>query len=463
MKWLISVIGVFILFAAPAFSQNSLQGIWEGGITIPGGELKIIFKIEEDSTKGYTGTLDIPQQGARGLQLNPIVQNGDSVSLTFSAGQITGVFTGAFDSETKISGSYSQGGPSTTFAVERSAEKVQTPPKPSNETDLIIQNGEIEIGGTLTLPEGEIKAPLLIMSSGSGAQDRDSNIFDFKIFQVIAQHLAKNGIPSFRYDDRGVGKSSGNFSEAPLGDLTSDVEAIITHFQNAEENSFQNFTVLGHSQGGVVAGKVAAENPETVSQLILMGSTAPSLSEILRYQVEFAYSTSPVEKSLIEKEINAREELMQAIVQNGDIDVAKANYNKSYTDVLNALPEAQRNSIPNIDAMVTRQTEQLASLYSSPQIKSLLFYVPTDDLEKVSAPTLVLFGDKDTQVTISQNQAKIREALEESGTDYRIKIFEDANHLFQKAETGLASEYPLLQKEFVDGFLEHITSWILNN
>jgi pimeloyl-ACP methyl ester carboxylesterase len=334
--------------------------------------------------------------------------------------------------------------------------------KPENEVDFIINNEDIEIGGTLTLPEGAIKAPLLIMNSGSGAQNRDSDIFGFKIFSIIAQHLAENGIPSFRFDDRGINKSSGDFANATLSDLSSDVEAIISFFQENEEHNFQDFSLLGHSQGGVVAGKVAAEN-NAIKQLILMGSTAPSLQEILRYQVEFAYSASPIDEALVEKEILARENIMNAVVSETKINEAKESYIKAYTELLNNLPETQRNSIPDIDAMVATQTNQLTSLYSSPQLKSLLLYEPTKDLAKISVPTLVLFGEKDTQVTITQNQAKIRNALEKSGVNYEIKIFESANHLFQKAETGLANEYPLLDKKFVDGFLSYISNWLHSN
>lgn len=451
---------LFLLFTPIVHAQNSLQGIWKGGITVPGGELKIIFKIDKTSD-GYSGTLDIPQQGAKGLKLNPVTQTGDSVYLTFSVGQITGLFTGNFDSETEISGNYSQGGPTTPFSVERTS-LTTTPPKPENETGLIISNGEIQIGGTLTLPAGDVKAPLLIMSSGSGAQNRDSEVFGFKIFSDMAQRLAEEGIPSFRYDDRGVGESTGNFGNATLENLASDVETIMSYFQNDAKNKFQRFALLGHSQGGVVAGKVAAENV-AVDQLILMGSTAPSLSEILRYQVEFAYAASPVEESLVEKEINAREDLMKAIAFNNDIEAAKVGYNQAYSELLNALPDSQKNSIPDINAMVNNQTDQLAQIYSSPQVKSLLFYVPTDVLEKINVPTLVLFGGKDTQVTITQNQAKTRKALEISGTEFEIKIFDDANHLFQKANTGLANEYPQLDKKFVDGFLDYIIKWMTTN
>lgn len=459
MKKAILFLGIFS-FMGQVAAQNSLVGTWEGGITIPTGQLKIIFKIEAEGDE-LSGTLDIPQQGLKGLRFSSISKVEEKVELVFSAGQVTGTFSGVFESDSLIKGMYSQGS-EIPFSVEKIEAENQEIVKPENETDFIIKNGAIEIGGTLTVPEGEINAPLLILSSGSGAQDRNSEVFEFKIFQLIAQDLAKKGIPSFRYDDRGVNKSTGSFADATLNDLVSDVDAIIKFFQTNEEQSFEEFTVLGHSQGGVVVGKIATEN-ESVVQLILMGSTAPSLKEILRYQVELAYSSTPVDKELIEKEINAREDLMKSIVDEKEVEEAKNGYVLAYKNVLEGLPETQRNSIPDIGAAASNQVNLLVASFQNPQMKSLLFYVPIDDLEKVNIPVLVLAGGKDTQVTITQNLEPIREALERSGTKFEVKTFTEANHLFQKANNGSVNEYPFLKKAFVEGFTESIIEWMLSN
>lgn len=459
MKTLLFSFGIIFMAFSSVKAQNSLSGYWDGFISISGTNLKIIVHIE-DNAKGFSGTLDIPQQGAKGLNLYSISQKVDSVFFRFSAGPNEGIFNGTFESDAKISGTYYQGPASFSFSMERSESKEKENIK--NETDLIVSYDGIDIGGTLTMPEGELNAPLVIMSSGSGAQNRDSEIYDFKIFQIIAQHLAKHGIPSFRYDDRGIGKSTGNSADATIQILASDVHAIIEYFKGNHDYSFENFALLGHSQGGVVAGKVAAENV-SVSHLILMGSTTPTLSEILRYQVEFAYQASPVSNNLVQKEIDARESLMRAYVDNQNILEAKEQYKKAYLNVLNSLPEAQKNAIPNLMQVVDQQTEQLSALFSSPQLNSLLFYEPTKDLEKLSIPVLALMGEKDTQVTIKQNEPKMRDALEKSGSKFTILTIDGANHLFQKANSGLASEYPLLEKSFVDGFLIAISSWLLTN
>lgn len=461
MKFIAACICLVCLATTSINAQAPLLGKWEGGITVPGGSLNIIFNIEGDANN-YSGTLDIPQQGARGLRLTTISHVEDSVVLVFSAGAVTGTFRGVLETPNKIEGTYTQGGPTTPFSITRTTEPVDKNDTPSNETDYVIKNGDIEIGGTLTIPEGDAKGPLLILSSGSGAQDRDSNVYDFKIFGIIAQHLASKGIPSFRYDDRGIGKSSGNFSQTTLDDLTSDVNAIVNFFQSNSDYSIQEFAVLGHSQGGLVASKSGAEN-KAVKQVILMGSTGEDLKSILRFQVKQAYGVGIHPAADVDKEIDLREQIMVAIRDGGDVEKARTNYTEHYTGMLNNLPDQQKSTISNIEQFADRQSRQLVSYYALDQTQSMLFYNPMDSIRELKIPVLVLFGGKDTQVTIAQNEGPIKTALDEAGVAYEIKKFDEANHLFQKANTGFVSEYPLLEKNFIEGFLDTLSDWMLAN
>ena len=58
----------------------------------------------------------------------------------------------------------------------------------------------------------------------------------------------------------------------------------------------------------------------------------------------------------------------------------------------------------------------------------------------------------------------IENALKKGGNDnFQIELFKDANHLFQKTNTGLIDEYALLDKNFVDGFLEFVIAWLQKN
>ncbi|HET8865428.1 MAG TPA: alpha/beta fold hydrolase, partial [Gracilimonas sp.] len=262
----ITLLSFFCFFSVNA--QTSISGEWEGAINIQGQQLKVVFHIEEESGN-YSGTLDIPQQLAMGLNLTRIEQKADSVLFTFFTGQGNGDFEGILESDSLITGMYSQGTATFPFEIEKQRSSDEPEKIIGEGKELIIPAGVVEIGGTLVTPENTENTPLVIMISGSGAQDRNSNVFEFKIFAEMAEHLQQQGISSFRYDDRQVGKSTGTFSDATLDMLAGDVNAIIDHLKNLEAVTFSEIILIGHSQGGVVAGKVANENPE-VDKLILM-------------------------------------------------------------------------------------------------------------------------------------------------------------------------------------------------
>ncbi|MTI87308.1 MAG: alpha/beta hydrolase [Balneolaceae bacterium] len=459
MKKLLFLIMISLL-GLKVHAQTPLSGKWKGVIEIQGQQLTVIFNIEGQPVN-YSGTLDIPQQGAKDLPLSQAEQKGDSVLFVFNAGQVTGTFEGMLESETQISGMYQQGPGRFPFKLEKQ-QSTDAETQIGEGTDLIIPKGDIDIGGTLVVPENTPRPPLVIMISGSGAQNQDSNIFEFKPFAILAEHLKSQGIASFRYDDRQIGKSTGSFANATLDTLASDVDAIILHLQQSDEITPTDIILLGHSQGGVVAGKVASENEE-VDQLILMASTGISIKEILRFQVQQALSGGTHSQEDIETEIENREMLMEAIRKGEELEEAKQNYINHYKDMLNNLPDAQKAGIPDIPTFAKRQTDQLVTVYSSPQMQSLLFHQPGEDLKQLKIPALVLFGEKDTQVTEKLNREPIEQALQKAGVDYTVEVIPTANHLFQKANTGMATEYASLEKQFVDGFKAIISEWIHNH
>jgi hypothetical protein len=91
-----------------------------------------------------------------------------------------------------------------------------------------------------------------------------------------------------------------------------------------------------------------------------------------------------------------------------------------------------------------------------------LSYDPVPALEKVTCPVLMLFGELDLQVSVTQNEKPMIDALVKGNNkDFEVKTFPKANHLFQEANTGSPSEYADLQKEFTQGFLDFMSSWIL--
>ena len=329
----------------------------------------------------------------------------------------------------------------------------------SHEVDLIIQANDVQIGGTLTLPAQQKSSSLVIMSSGSGPQDRDETLDGFKIFKVLAEHLASQGIATFRYDDRGVGSSTGDFVNSTIDDLTKDIEAIMDFFKSNEAHTFNHFILFGHSQGGIIAAKAAVGNPD-VKQVVLMASPAVPLIEVVLYQARLEYASANLDASLIEAEVSAHNKLMSAIRYGENVDEALDEFKESCKAVMYALSSSEP---AEVEQMANDKTNEFGIVYGLPSLASFLYYDPTDDLKQLEIPVLGLFGAKDLQVAIAQNKDRMENALLVAGVHYRFMTFDDANHFFQQAKTGLREEYETLDKEFVDNFLNEISAWILDN
>lgn len=329
------------------------------------------------------------------------------------------------------------------------------------EVDLIIQADKIKIGGTLTLPATFNTSSLVIMSSGSGPQDRDETLDGFKIFKVIADHLATKGIASFRYDDRGVGSSTGDFVNSTIEDHTKDLEHILSYFKSSEKHAFNEFILFGHSQGGILSSKVAAEN-ESVKGLVLMATPAVPLVEVVLYQVRQEYKWHKISQSLIEADVSAHNRLMRAIEDGTGIEKAYQLFRNTTETIL-----YEMNSESNIDSLIIKQkaiakADEFKIIYELPSLTSFLYYNPANDFEKLTIPVLSLFGGLDYQVPIHQNKDRMENALLKSGTQFKLLTFDKANHYFQEAKTGEREEYAALEKNFVPNFLNQISEWILN-
>ncbi|WP_282053442.1 alpha/beta hydrolase family protein [Maribacter luteus] len=326
--------------------------------------------------------------------------------------------------------------------------------------DLIIKTEDVKIGGTLTIPTNFNTSSLVVMSSGSGPQDRDETLEGFKIFKVIAEHLASKGIASFRYDDRGVGTSTGDFVNSTIEDHSNDLESILDYFKTSKDHLFKSFILFGHSQGGILAAKVAV-GKESVKKVVLMGAPAVPLVEVVTYQVRQEYSHSNISQSLIEADVSAHNNLMRAIEDNKNINDAYSLFRETTESIfVETLSADEVADTVKLKRKAIAKADEFKIIYALPSLTSFLYYDPSRDYERIEVPVLGLFGGLDFQVPIHQNKDRMENALLKSGTDYHFITFDKANHFFQKAITGSRDEYATLEKKFVNNFLNEISTWI---
>ncbi|GAG08171.1 unnamed protein product, partial [marine sediment metagenome] len=214
-------------------SEISIEGIWEGKLKVPGTELRIVFKISKNSDGTLTATLDSPDQGATDIPVEEVIFIDNTLRLEVKS--VGGVFEGKVSEDFLIiEGEWKQSGqtlPLTLKRVDKAVEIIrpQEPKKPYPyiEEEIVYKNkdAEIKLASSLTLPSGNAPSPVVLLISGSGPQDRNETIYNHRPFLVLADYLTRQGIAVLRVDDRGVGKSTGDFSQATSEDFASDVLA----------------------------------------------------------------------------------------------------------------------------------------------------------------------------------------------------------------------------------------------
>ena len=204
---ILSIPGLDAQNTAPA----RIEGPWEGTIQVGAGTLRMRVVFTETPTD-VRAVIDIPEQGAAGLPLSAVSRADSNIHFELPTPAARAVFDGRL-SGNAISGTFAQGQVTGTFELTRIAPAATAPSVPYVEHEIAVTNGGVRLAGTLTVPQGAGPFPLVVMITGSGPQNRDEEILGFRIFQVIADRLARQGIAAYRYDDRGVGRSTGNISD----------------------------------------------------------------------------------------------------------------------------------------------------------------------------------------------------------------------------------------------------------
>lgn len=442
---------------ANAAADSSLAGTWSGAIKLPGVELKVQVVLATADGK-WLGTIDIPMQSARGLKLQQITLDGEAVS--FQIADIPGAptFAGRRDGADRIAGDFTQGGQKFPFELARGelpkAARPQTPrpPFPYLEEQVTVTHDGITLSGTFTLPEGKGPFPAVILVSGSGPQNRDEEVFQHRPFAVWADFLSRNGIAVLRYDDRGVGESSGDHVSATTSILATDAEAWVGCLKKRPEIS--SVGILGHSEGGIIAPMVAARNP-AVGFIILLAGPGVSGAEVLIEQNRALALSSGATQESADKIAAAAREVFEALAAGA----AEAEVRAKMTELVKTQTGKQE-----VDADVEQAVGQAVSGLERPWFAEFIRHDPAPDLRKLTIPVLALLGERDVQVVASQNAPAIEAALKAAGnTTATVRIVPGANHLFQQCKTGGVDEYESIETTIDPAVLALVRDWIAQN
>jgi hypothetical protein len=340
------------------------------------------------------------------------------------------------------------------------------PPYPYDEQEVVYQNKKdgVQLAGTLTLPRSKGPFPAVLLITGSGPQDRNETVIDHKPFLVLADHLTRLGIAVLRVDDRGVGKSTGRFSEATSEDFAADALAGVEYLKTRKEVAPRGIGLIGHSEGGLIAPLVAAASTD-VAFIVMMAGPGLTGEQILYRQTLLISKAAGMSDDLIAQNRAAQEHIFAILKQEKDNVVAERRISEeagAFREVAaKARAEATEEQKKTID-MIAAAIESQAKLVVSPWFRFFLTYDPRSALMKVRCPVLAINGEKDLQVPAKENLAAIRLALETGGNkDYTVLALPNLNHLFQTSRTGAISEYAQIEETISPAAMDTISKWIL--
>ena len=340
-------------------------------------------------------------------------------------------------------------------SVDTKPNRPQTPTgnTPYQSIDFEVENSDaidVTLAGTMTIPAGDGPFPAVILVSGSGPQDRNETIFDHQPFAVIADHLSRNGIAVFRFDDRGVAESTGNFSTATSDDFASDVEAIFDFAASQETIDADQIGIIGHSEGGLIGPMVAAANA-SVAHVIMLAGPGVDGATTLMLQSKRILELSGVDEEAIKKDQAMRVQIHEIATSDQPLEQKKTKLR----EVLAAIADANSTQA-EIDGLAT----QFEALFS-PWMQRFLAYDPIPTIVQVDCPILGLWASKDCQVLAQENLQPIQEALQSNGkTNASLRILDGLNHLFQPAETGLINEYGSIETTIAPEVLDQILKFV---
>jgi len=462
-----------LAYSLPAGSEGQsgpvIAGDWLGTLKVSGIELRLVVHISTDEEGNLSATMDSPDQGATGIPVDRVSFAGDS--LDFQIDIVAGRYSGILQPDgNTIDGAWSQPAGTFPLMLERMEKPIEInrpqepkPPFPYEAEDVTFSNqaAGITLAGTLTLPRGEGPFPAVLLISGSGPQDRDETVFSHKPFLVIADYLTRRGIAVLRVDDRGVGKSSGDFASATSADFAGDVLAGIDYLKSREEINHEQIGLIGHSEGGLIAPMVADRSKDVAFLVLLAGPGLPG-EDILLMQSDLISRVMGVDEELIAKTRELSKRIFEIVKEESDSTTTADEVREVLESAWESYSEAERSELEKLEGDPEQAIERNVMMVTSPWFRFFISYDPRPALRQVKVPVLALNGEKDMQVPAKQDLQEIETALHTGGNDdVTVKELPGLNHLFQTAETGAPSEYAKIEETFSPIALEIIANWIL--
>jgi pimeloyl-ACP methyl ester carboxylesterase len=453
----IALFAFILCISSQLFGQ--ITGVWHTSFTVAGTNNRMDLYIDGI---GRDGTLKIGLPDI--AEFEPKLMEEASITketLEFSWQTLALKYKGKYSSKgDSIYGIMSQSGLEWNVTFKREEQELkkslrpQEPKAPFDYTieEFNITNGKFNIGATLTTPKNVKNFPIVVLASGSGPQNRDCEIMGHKPFWVIADYLTRNGIGVLRFDDRGTGKSTADYSKANLEDFSSDVEACYKFLRKKYKKN--KIGLAGHSEGGMHT-LIATTKLKKVDFLIQLAAVGTNGRDVL---VEQQYLI-PIKNGQVEElakwNSSTYDTLTKLLITTPKADFANQ---------VIAFVERNFETIPSeLKEKATKQEfiNGYISFLDNTWARGFMQFESSTYLQKITCPILVINGSEDIQVPPLKNQDAFRNNFnEKSKAKSKVVLFPGLNHLFQTCKKCSILEYGDLEETFSPKVLNEMVGWI---
>jgi hypothetical protein len=423
MKW-IRMLALFALVPGALHAQGTgdpgLEGEWTGAWGLGGDTLALTMRFERGEP--WFGSFDSERLRIEGIPFTEVVFDPPRVRIRMEGDATTIVMEGQVDGDS-LSGTLREGEAIGWFAFRRGA-----PPAPAlREEEVRFRNGDIELAGTLILPQGPGPHPALVFTHGSGAEGRWAT-------RYLARRIAREGFAALIWDKRGVGESGGEWSEAGFEDQAGDAAAAVALLRDRPEIDPGKVGIHGHSQGGTIAPLAAVR--ARADFLIASAASGLPMADVEIYSVGNFIGIStlpPGEAALARAYVEAMVDVAYRGGPRAELDAAAARA-RGYEWFFEP---------PAPDDSYWAFSRRIAD------------FDPLHWWRQVDRPALLLYGSEDERVPVEPSRQAIVAATESVGkARVDVRIFEGGDHTYRLRRSGDA--WP----RTVEGYPEAIVEWL---
>ncbi|MEO5951005.1 MAG: alpha/beta hydrolase [Chloroflexia bacterium] len=308
--------------------------------------------------------------------------------------------------------------------------------------DVTFRNGETQLAGLLTMPEGYASYPAIAIVDGSGEGVRKD-----PLFAVLAELFGSAGFATLTWDKPGYGDSTGSWANQTFEDRAHEAIAATSYLRNRPDIKANSVGLWGVSQGGWVTPLAASLSNDIAFVISVSGpGVSPHDQEI--YRVEHELRSDGI----------SPEEIKQALAfYSGRLQMIRDG--RSLEEIYALYPEEKLKSSVWVDYVPELGANEVEFM------TGIMDYDPRPILRAVRCPLLGIWGETDRLVPALLSAEIFRQELEAGDNDdFTLKIFADADHGINTNETGSRTERAQRRERneryFAPGYFDLMKNWL---